>query len=47
MIFPDGESVFGMCSIVKAVGEIFMESLMTRYPSDPLKAQQFPGYMSG
>ena len=43
VMLPVGDSAFGMCSRVKAVGRIVIDSLTTRYPWEPLNAQQFPG----
>ena len=46
-MLPVGDSVFGMCSRVNVVGQILMDNRTTRYPWEPLNAQQFPGQMSG
>lgn len=46
-MLPVGDSVLGMCSSVKALGWIFIDSRTTRYPWEPRNAQQLPGYMSG
>ena len=45
-IWPDGDKVFGMCSIVRYLTKIRFESLMTMWPLSPSNAQQFPGVLS-
>lgn len=42
-MLPVGERDLGMCSREKAVGTIFIDKPITRYPDEPLNAQQFPG----
>lgn len=44
---PWGESAFGMCSNVTAVGRMMLERRMMAKPWDPRNAQQFPGLTSG
>lgn len=46
-MFPVGDRALGMCSTQKDVGRILRDSRITRYPWEPLNAQQLPGYTSG
>lgn len=47
VMFPVGDKVLGMCSKQNDVGLILRDNRITRYPWEPLNAQQLPGYTSG
>ena len=46
-IWPSGAKLLGICSNVKAVGTILLESWITRYPSKPRNDQHWPGTIPG
>ena len=46
-MFPEGDTFSEMCSMVTAVGMIFLASLIRAWPWEPGKAQHFPGWTSG